>query len=284
MDTTKNIGLKKPAQEDFYSVEDFNENADVIDEEIGDLKTALTSAIILKTIYPVNSIVEFGADVDPNKDVLEWKGIDWKWERYAPGMTTVGYKAGDSLFGTIGAEVGSKNSVVVNHTHPQAAHEHTVGNQSANHTHSQVAHTHTVGNQSANHTHALNGSGAQAASVSLTGGFNCVAYYSHTAEGIIKRTFTSNTANIPSGSGYGGAWFDVNATHNHALSGSTGGNSANHNHAVSGGATTTGSNSASHSHKVSGGATTTGAASDGIVGTDKNVQPSKVTAKWIRTE
>lgn len=41
MDTTKNIGLKKPAQEDFYSVEDFNENADVIDEEIGDLKANL---------------------------------------------------------------------------------------------------------------------------------------------------------------------------------------------------------------------------------------------------
>lgn len=34
MDTTANLKLNKPAPEDFYDVGDFNENADVIDEEI----------------------------------------------------------------------------------------------------------------------------------------------------------------------------------------------------------------------------------------------------------
>jgi hypothetical protein len=34
MNTTPNLGLKKPAQEDFYNVEDFNYNADIIDTEL----------------------------------------------------------------------------------------------------------------------------------------------------------------------------------------------------------------------------------------------------------
>ena len=34
MDTTTNLGLKKPAETDFYNVNDFNENADKIDEAI----------------------------------------------------------------------------------------------------------------------------------------------------------------------------------------------------------------------------------------------------------
>lgn len=34
MSTTTNYGLNKPAQADFYNVEDFNENADILDEEM----------------------------------------------------------------------------------------------------------------------------------------------------------------------------------------------------------------------------------------------------------
>lgn len=50
MDTTKNIGLKKPAQEDFYSVEDFNENADIIDREMTGLKTGFENMLSETTI------------------------------------------------------------------------------------------------------------------------------------------------------------------------------------------------------------------------------------------
>ena len=32
MEQTPNLGLNKPAQEDFYNVDDFNENADILDE------------------------------------------------------------------------------------------------------------------------------------------------------------------------------------------------------------------------------------------------------------
>ena len=31
---TKNFGLKKPAENDFYNIEDFNRNADIIDEKL----------------------------------------------------------------------------------------------------------------------------------------------------------------------------------------------------------------------------------------------------------
>lgn len=34
MDTTTNYGLKKPAQTDNYNVDDFNENADLIDTQM----------------------------------------------------------------------------------------------------------------------------------------------------------------------------------------------------------------------------------------------------------
>jgi len=33
---TKNFGLKKPNQEDFYNVDDFNYNADIIDAQLAD--------------------------------------------------------------------------------------------------------------------------------------------------------------------------------------------------------------------------------------------------------
>lgn len=31
---TQNYNLKKPAEEDFYNVKDFNDNADIVDEEL----------------------------------------------------------------------------------------------------------------------------------------------------------------------------------------------------------------------------------------------------------
>lgn len=39
MENTPNLNLKKPDQDDDYNVDDFNENADILDEEVGQLKT-----------------------------------------------------------------------------------------------------------------------------------------------------------------------------------------------------------------------------------------------------
>jgi hypothetical protein len=40
MKYTPNYGLKKPEQDDFYNVEDFNENADIIDEKLKEAEAA----------------------------------------------------------------------------------------------------------------------------------------------------------------------------------------------------------------------------------------------------
>ena len=38
MKYTPNYGLKKPEQDDFYNVEDFNENADIIDQKLKEIE------------------------------------------------------------------------------------------------------------------------------------------------------------------------------------------------------------------------------------------------------
>lgn len=42
---TENYNLKKPAQEDFYNVEDFNNNADVIDKQLKEIADKSDSAL-----------------------------------------------------------------------------------------------------------------------------------------------------------------------------------------------------------------------------------------------
>ena len=44
MKYTPNYGLKKPEQDDFYNVEDFNENADIIDEKLKEIEDGIENA------------------------------------------------------------------------------------------------------------------------------------------------------------------------------------------------------------------------------------------------
>ena len=53
--STENYGLKKPAQEDFYNVEDFNDNADIIDSQLKALSDGLGSAAQESTLSGINS-------------------------------------------------------------------------------------------------------------------------------------------------------------------------------------------------------------------------------------
>ena len=43
MTETGNLHLKKPSQEDFYNVDDFNLNSDLLDAKIGDMATQLAT-------------------------------------------------------------------------------------------------------------------------------------------------------------------------------------------------------------------------------------------------
>ncbi len=53
--STENYGLKKPDQEDFYNVEDFNANADIIDSQLKALSDGLGSAAQESTLNGINS-------------------------------------------------------------------------------------------------------------------------------------------------------------------------------------------------------------------------------------
>ena len=77
---TENYNLKKPAQEDFYNVDDFNNNADIIDSQLKAISdkaaaalpaTSYTAADILnklKTVDGVNSGLD--ADLFKGKSVI----------------------------------------------------------------------------------------------------------------------------------------------------------------------------------------------------------------------
>lgn len=139
---------------------------------------------VLKIIYPVHTVLEFGANINPNTDITEWSGVDWTWERYAPGRVTVGYMEGDTAFGTLGAEGGDRDAAVVEHSHAQVAHTHTVGTESANHTHSVTGGAATTGANSANHTHAVTGGATMTGAAGSSGSNKNLQPYKVTAKWI----------------------------------------------------------------------------------------------------
>ena len=98
----------------------------------------LTAAIKL-AIYPVGSIYTSVDSISP--ETL----FGGSWAAFGEGRTLVGFKSGDSDFGTSEGTCGSKTHTLVtsempSHTHTQNAHGHT---QSA-HNHAQNAHRHSL--------------------------------------------------------------------------------------------------------------------------------------------
>lgn len=87
-----------------------------------------TTAFVLQTIYPVGSIYINGS-VSTNPSSLFGFGT---WTAFGTGKVLVGLNGADSSFDVLGETGGSKDSVVVSHTHTG-----TTGGQSASHTHSQ---------------------------------------------------------------------------------------------------------------------------------------------------
>lgn len=92
MKTTPNLGLRKPEQTDFYNVDDFNYNADVIDQELTEAKataqqanqtanqTASDLAAHLNDFAQVwsNRIVEMGSNA--NGTYVRWEnGLQICW-------------------------------------------------------------------------------------------------------------------------------------------------------------------------------------------------------------
>ena len=140
--------------------------------------------------------------------------------------------AGNSY--AVGAAGGSKDAVIVSHSHTINNHTHTVSGN--------------TGNQSANHSHTFSGSGSSSHSHSYqTGQGGADADYGPRVpmrsqdEGITNTLYSTN-----------------NATVNISISGNTGNNSGNHSHSWSG---------------TTGNPNNRGTNSQGVSGTDKNLPP-----------
>ena len=207
----------------------------------------------LSALYPVGSIY-MNATNSTNPATLFGFGT---WVAFGAGRVPVGFDSGNPLFDSAEETGGSANAIVVSHDHTYSA---TTGNQSADHTHSFSA---TTGLESQSHTHAFS------ATTDTQGAHN--------------HTLNSGSSGTGPNSGTPlAAFYDEDlgtsstaGSHNHSVSGTTGGVSANHNHSVSG---TTGTVSANHNHSVSG---TT--AASGSSGTNANYQPYITVYMWKRT-
>lgn len=61
MTETENLHLKKPSQEDFYNVDDFNLNSDLLDAKIGDMATQLAHKVDTNEVAQPNGIATLNA-------------------------------------------------------------------------------------------------------------------------------------------------------------------------------------------------------------------------------
>jgi hypothetical protein len=205
---------------------------------------------VLDQVYPVGSIY-LNATNATNPATLLGFGT---WSAFGAGRVPVGFNAADPLFDTAEETGGSKDAIVVSHTHTG-----TTGNQSNDHAHGFSA---TTGGQSANHTHSgtTAGAGAHEHSVyHIEGGTATSSLGVHAFGG--NREDNSGTTAKTTGIG------------DHAHNFSTGGVSSDHNHSVSG---TTGGVNANHNHSFT-------TASAGSSGTNANLQPYITVYMWKRT-
>jgi hypothetical protein len=87
-----------------------------------DISSAITAATtaILEATYPIGSVYTNISD-STNPGTLFGFGT---WVAIT-GRVVVGYDSGDTTFSTAGATGGSKNAVLVSHTHTDAGHTHT---------------------------------------------------------------------------------------------------------------------------------------------------------------
>lgn len=78
MQITPNLGLKQPSQTDFYDVQDFNDNMQLIDDALGE------AGVLFSKIYPVGSIYMSVNNTDP---AVLFGGT---WERLPAGRCLIG--------------------------------------------------------------------------------------------------------------------------------------------------------------------------------------------------
>lgn len=73
MQETPNLKLKQPAQSDFYNVDDFNHNAEIIDKEISKLKGSYENMKLVDTnvvLTDSDNIFKLGENANINQALM----------------------------------------------------------------------------------------------------------------------------------------------------------------------------------------------------------------------
>ena len=207
----------------------------------------------LSALYPVGTI--YTSTVATNPASTFGFGT---WEAFGAGKVLVGQDTGDTSFDTLGETGGSKNAIVVEHTHTVSASGTTEGGGSHSHTFSGTSsavgdHTHTIYN-AGSHSHGITQWTGSADDSQDTGG-----------------TYTGMCNSLPFTAYPAGVVISTAGDHSHSMGGA-----GSHSHTYSG----TTSTASTHTHTV----TVTGtAASTGSSGTNANLQPYVVVKMWKRT-
>lgn len=203
----------------------------------------------LQAVFPVGSVY-INAESTVSPATLFGFG---SWEEIGKGQVLVGQDVDDADFDSLAKTGGSKDAVLVSHTHSA-----TVSTESVDHTHSG-----STDSQNRNHSHGFSGS---------TGGAGAHSHLLHFRDAGLG----GNQDAVP-GSNGNRFLSDANAIngvgdHVHPFSGTTGGVSVNHEHAFSTGGM---SANANHSHSVTN-------STQGESATGKNLQPYLVVKMWKR--
>jgi hypothetical protein len=208
----------------------------------------------LQALHPVGSIY-INATNSANPATYFGFGT---WVAFGAGRVPVGFNSADALFNAAEKTGGTKDAIVVSHTHTVTS-SGTTGGQSVGHTHTFSG---TTSGQSANHVH--------------TG--TTASEGAHTHNTTIPVANSSGTDKIEVAGGDLGTrtyTTSIAGNHNHAFT--TGAASSDHTHGYSG---TTSGVSSDHTHNVTVSGTT---ASAGSSGTNANLQPYITVFMWKRT-
>jgi len=177
-------------------------------ESFGDNSTKLaTTAFVqaaLKALYPIGTIYISTSGTNPASTF----GFG-TWEAFGAGKVLVGQDTGDTSFDTLGETGGSKDAIVVSHTHTVSASGTTA---------SEGAHTHTFSGTSGaggSHTHSITQWTGSADDSQDTGG-----------------TYTGMCDSLPFTAYPAGVVISTASDHTHSYSGTTASNGA-HTHTVS---------------------------------------------------
>ncbi len=248
MNYSTNYNMNKPQPADQYNIDHWNQNTDIIDTALQDIRSGTDSVLketLLNFCYPIGSLYWSSNSTDPSTL------FGGTWTRIKDRFV---WAMGDS--DTVNDTGGEKTHTLTTTETP--SHTHTISGSTG----SESSHTHSLGN----HTHPLNGSGASTSHVSLTGSLQAVTT-SGERTGIVTGCNTTSNAFQAGASAYRGT-YTFDASHSHTLSGNTSTPSSN----------TSGSGT-SHSHGVG----TLANSSTGGDGAHNNMPPYINKYCWERT-